>query len=513
MTSAHKLLVASATLVAASSATAAVETLSGVGVTANWSDATNWTGSTNPTPQNGDSLVFGANVTGQTTLNNDISGLSVTGITFNAVGAAYTLGGNAITLASGGITDNFVGTETFNLATTLGASQSVTTAASAILTMGGAISDGGNAFGLTKAGAGTLTLSGANTYTGATTVSGGTLILSGTNTTASIAVGSSTLSLKAANALASGTAVTVTTGTLVLANNQTSAANVIFNGASRGNFAVGQNANWTGSITINASSTNGLTFNPGASSTISGNIANNSAGAFTVRNDNGAYAAALGVTTTAGSTTAFSGIISGVGGFQVGVGSAASKANLTGVNTFTGNITIQNSGSELIIGSAGSLGSGNYGGNISMVTSGATFTYNSSATQTLSGIISGTGGKLTKDNSGTLTLSGTNTYTGTTTVSNGTLLVNGSTAAGSAVIVNGGTLGGTGTINGTVNVTGVLAPGNSIESLATGSVTLNNLSTLAIEIQNATTADLLDITGSFNLIGTVTLDLTKLGIA
>ncbi|HEX7260674.1 MAG TPA: autotransporter-associated beta strand repeat-containing protein, partial [Luteolibacter sp.] len=128
----------------------------------------------------------------------------------------------------------------------------------------------------------------------------------------------------------------------------------------------------------------------------------------------------------------------------------------------------------------------------------------------------GSASLLSKQGTGTWTLTGTNTYTGSTTVTAGTLRVNGSTHASSAVsVASGATLGGAGTIGGVVNVSGVLAPGASIESLVTGSVTLNDLSTLAVEIQDATTvgADLLAINGNLTLDGTVTLDLAKLGAA
>jgi len=62
------------------------------------------------------------------------------------------------------------GVVTMNATRTITVSNALTT-----LTVGGAISDGGNIYGLTKAGAGTLKLDGLNTYTGETTINDGTL--------------------------------------------------------------------------------------------------------------------------------------------------------------------------------------------------------------------------------------------------------------------------------------------------------------------------------------------------
>ena len=94
----------------------------------------------------------------------------------------------------------------------------------------------------------------------------------------------------------------------------------------------------------------------------------------------------------------------------------------------------------------------------------------------LSGVLSGTGGGLTKISPGTLKLTAANNYDGATTVSAGRLLVSNTggsgTGTGAVTVNSGGTLGGTGTISGavTVNAGGHIAPGESIESLDVGSL-------------------------------------------
>ena len=140
------------------------------------------------------------------------------------------------------------------------------------------------------------------------------------------------------------------------------------------------------------------------------------------------------ITTGAGNSATIDAVIAGA--------TALKKANddgtltLGGVNTYTGDTSIL--GGTLTIGGAGQLGSGTYAG--AMINSG-TFDYHSSAAQTLSGVISGSG-SLVQNGSGTLTLNGASNYTGSTTVSSGTLQIGGGNrvSSTSAVINSGATL-------------------------------------------------------------------------
>ncbi len=113
------------------------------------------------------------------------------------------------------------------------------------------------------------------------------------------------------------------------------------------------------------------------------------------------------------------------------LGTGTTTLNTT--NTFTGDIMI-NGGGTLAIGGAGLLGGGNYAGNIANY---STFNYNSTASQTFSGIISQSG-RLLKTGPGTLTLSGGNSYNGDTIHRQGTLNFTGATktSAGSIYVVN-----------------------------------------------------------------------------
>ncbi len=175
--------------------------------------------------------------TGNTTLNTggllDLANTSALGTgTFviggngffdNTTGAPLTIA-NAITLSGGSPT--FVGSAnlTINGAVTIsGANRTITVSANT-LTLGAAVGDSGQARSFTKAGGGTLVLSGVNTYTGNTTINAGTLALGASASlanTAAIVVGAgatydvsaiSAYSLSTSNTLtASGTAAAVAT--------------------------------------------------------------------------------------------------------------------------------------------------------------------------------------------------------------------------------------------------------------------------------------------------------------
>lgn len=355
--------------------------------------------------------------------------------------------------------------------------------------------------GLTKSSAGTLVLNQANSYTGTTTLSAGTLKLqnSGTGLTQTLGamtlagidvtlqsdnVGSGILSttLGALTARASGnTANIVVSGGTVGTDNIINLAGaagfidkgVFFNGADYAArnttdgyvraLAYGTDPSTSAADAIAAGTHVKLTASPAAragDTLLSLNLAGSgvnypmSSGTLTVpaiiKSGGGvgtisggtAVTAGTGVelvvrTDTAPDQLAISTPVTGTGALTK---SGAGTLTLSGVNTYSGATIV--SGGTLEIGGAGQLNSGTYAGAISVAT-GATVKSNSSATQTLSGVISG-GGRLTKDNTGTLTVSAANTFTGGVTLTAGTLKANGNPNAlgtgAAALVINGGTL-------------------------------------------------------------------------
>lgn len=135
----------------------------------------------------------------------------------------------------------------------------------------------------------------------------------------------------------------------------------------------------------------------------------------------------------------------------------------------------------------------------------------------LSGVISGAG-SMVKSGASTLTLAGANTYTNTTTVAAGTLLVNGSLAGGAVLVTNsGGTLGGSGVIHGplTVDFGGVLQPGAGGTNIATltvsNNVSLSGKTILTLTCASVPNSSKLAVIGSLTAGGMLTI--TNVGAA
>jgi fibronectin-binding autotransporter adhesin len=269
----------------------------------------------------------------------------------------------------------------------------------------GAIGDGGNAFSLTKTGAGTLTLTANSTYSGGTTVSGGTLDIS-----------------ENANALGTGT-LNLGNGTTVNASN---ASRVTYNN----NLVIGGNVSLTGSRT-----------------TYNGTVAlGNATRTLTVTNapNNGNLALQL------------QGVISGDGGI-IKEGTGGLRLGNT-ANTFTGDVSVNagmleirsggslgNAANKLIINGDGTVRITNQGAqsltisnNVDVnanfeLAAGSTITFDggmnlgggnrtinllNSNNKAINGIISNGGLILATDTAGNgnMTLGGINSYTGDTTI-------------------------------------------------------------------------------------------------
>ena len=349
-----------------------------------WGTAGNWSDVANNFPASGDSLVFGA-----TTITSDTDNLmtpstyNIAGITFTASAPAYTInpflsGDNGFTL-TGGITNSSTSLETINDLITTTAVRTITlTSGGGNITLGGNISGAGGGF--TTTGAGTLTLTGSNSYTAATTVgNGGTLQLqaNAANTVSgtSYALGSGGLTMGGVNS---------STTTLQLRSD----GSLTFNGGNSlgglgGNSGAGETVNIDVNHLTSAGLNNTLTFGPAGFSVLNTT--------FNVTGGNG-YTLALGPITM-------------VGGAQTDIFNP-STANLT-INGFTAsasgaaNVDLEGSATGNSVGGAILNGSGTVAVN--------------------------------KLGTGAWTLSGSNSYTGATTLSAGTLVL----AANSGNTVSG----------------------------------------------------------------------------
>jgi len=360
----------------------------------------------------------------------------------------------------------------------------------------------------TKAGAGTLTLSGNNTYTGGTTLAGGTLSLGsnealGTIGTISFSGGilqftaNNTIDYSARFSQASNQAYAIDTNgqNISLASNLTSVGGSLTKQGAGTLTLTGTNS-YTGNTSIhsgtllvsglladssNVSVATGATYELGATDTI-GSIAGN--GTINIYSYNLTAGAA-------NASTTFGGVLAGTGSFtKAGTGTLT----LSGNNTYTGGTTL--AGGTLSLGSNEALGTEGtlrFNGGSLQFTANNTTDYSARFSQdvnqayaidtngqniSLANVLTSDGGSLTKQGTGTLTLTGNNTYTGSTTIDAGALQIgNGSDSAsisqssigylgfdsgsnGTATVATGGTWTTTGDLfvgyagNGTLTVSG-----------------------------------------------------------
>jgi len=369
----------------------------------------------------------------------------------NTTAGAITLSNNNAQAWNGNFT--FTGTQSLNLGTgavTLGASRTVTVSANN-LTVGGVVS--GSGFSLTKAGTGTLTLSGANTYSGGTTLSAGTLNINNAS-----ALGTGTFTIGSNSTIDNTTAGAITLSTN---NAQVWNGNFTFTGTQSLNLG-------TGAVTLGASRT--VTVN-GSNLTVGGVI---SGSGFSLTKAGTGTLTLSGANTYSGGTTIGTGTSAGTlninnaSALGTGTFTIAGGSNAIIDNTTAGAITLSTNNAQVWNGNFTFTGTQSLNLGTGAVTLGSSRTVTANgSTLTVGGVISGSGFGLTKAGVGTLVLSGANTYTGATAVNAGTLNVNGSLASGSAVTVsNSGTvLGGTGTINGSVSI----ASSGAILEAGTGS--------------------------------------------
>ena len=506
------------------------------------------------------SLNTNRNISLTSTSSFDVTGvniLTIPGIISGAGGLTKTNAGTLILTGSNiyaGVTTVNTGTLAITNDSNLGAGTSTLTLnggsilqangssslSSHTVTLGGAatIDTNGNPFvissailgtgPLTKISAGTLTLSGTNSYSAATTINNGTLAIT---TDTNLGAGASTLTLNSGTILqangssslsshtvtlggaatidtngnpfsitsailGSGPLTKISAGTLTLGGASTYTENTIIN---TGTLAISSNANLGtgGTLILNGGTTlQAFALTSTLSShpiTLGGSVVNfdSNGNTFNISSNIGENATSVlnkinaGLLNLSGDNFYTGGTMVSAGTLQMG---AATVMPPDGLVTVSGGATFDLNGFNQTI--------GNLTGNGNVTLGLATLSLGDSTDQTFSGVISGVGGSLVKQNAGTFNLTGTNTYTGTTTVSGGNLAVNGSIAGSLVSIFPGAILSGTGTINAPINNTGEIRPGNSIGTLTvTNQVTFAPGSSYTVEI-DPTTSDLINVVGA-----------------
>lgn len=431
-----------------------------------------------------------------------------------------------------------------------------------ILTLGG---DGssttfsgriGGRGGFVKTGAGTFTLSGANTFLGTATVAEGALLVTGAMAGSAVANGGATLggtgTIEGDVAIADGATLapgangvgTLTTGSLTLG----SAAILDVDLGTPGNDAASDHVTVNGDLTLdgtlNAADAGGFSFGVYHLIDYSGALTDNGLEIGTL--PPGTQADLVSIQTIVagevnlvygdagtgvpavqfwdGGDSAPDGIVDGGSGSWTNAATNWTRANGTANDAWGGQFAVfQGAAGTVRVDDAVSFTGMQFltdgyhvaagTGALTIDGSSATIRVDPGLTAEIGADIGGSGG-IVKLDAGTLVLSGANGFTGATSVNGGTLLLTGSLAGGVSV-GNGATLAGTGSSAGAVAIGAgaTIAPGNGgVGALTTGSLTLDPGAILAFDLGAPNlpgASDRIQVNGDLALDGT--LDVTDVG--